>query len=411
MNKHLLILLCGLLLGVGCGPAPEPPFDESPKPLDNPSFTRQWETELTTESDNPVTEIYLSDQYVFAYRKAGISAVMDRASGRLLHVDHPKDAKLRLHPPVVLKDRIVYPTTTYLEVFDTGGRYIEHPTKPTDELDKPFSQSLEYPIRSDVVGLGKQVFFGADYAGGGRAIAVDMTRPYKTDIWMLMTPGSSVTSGPAVLKDVVYIASDNGKVAAVAADTREPIWPLEQGVFGTYGRVDANLEADQTGVYVASTDTKLYCIQRAGGRVKWQYFAGVPLHHNVTLTKDMVYLPVKGSGLVAIDKNSTSQATDRQARWVAADATQFLSEDDQYVYVRTKANQIAALDKQSGQQRFVSKRPDLVAFAENEKGDGIIYVATRNSRVIAARPVLQPGVIGEVVLAPVDAADALALAR
>lgn len=409
MNKHLLILLCGLFLGLGCNPPPPPGFNENPQLLDNPSFSRQWGTNLAHGDYDPVTEIYLSDQYVFAYRRSGTSSVLDRATGRLLHIDNPKDGKLRLHPPVVLKDRIVYPTTTYLEVFDTDGRYIEHATKPTDEIDKPFSQSLEFPIRSDVVGLGKQVYFGADYSGSGRAIEVDMTRPYVPEIWTLMTPGSSISAAPAVLKDVVYIAADNGKVAAVATDTREPIWPLEQGVFGTYGRVDANLAADLTGVYVASTDTKLYCLQRAGGRVKWQYFAGTPLHTGAILTKDMVYLVVPGTGLAAIDKNSTVQGT-RTARWTAADATQFLSEDDKYVYVRTTQNQIAALDKATGQQRFVSRRPDLVAFGENTKGDGICYVSTQLGRIIAVRPVLHPGEIGEVVLAPV-APTAVAVAR
>jgi len=404
LNKHLLILLCGICIGFGCARPPEPGFNENPQPLDNPSFARQWGTDLTRGNDDPVTEMYLSDQYVFAYRRSGTSSVMDRGTGRLLHIDNPRDGVQRLHPPVVLKDRIVYPTTTYLEVFDTDGRYIEHATKPTDELDKPFSQSLDFPIHSDAVGLGKQVFFGADYQGGGRAIEIDMTRPYRPELWTLMTPGSGISAAPAVLKDVVYIASDNGKVAAVATDTREPIWPLDQGVFGTYGRVDANLAADQTGVYVASTDTKLYCLQRAGGRVKWQYFAGAPLHSGPVLTKDIVYLSVPRTGLVAINKNDIAKGINREARWTAADATQFLSEDDHYIFVRTSGNQIAALDKASGQQQFVSKRPDLVAFATNAKGDGIVYVATRGGRVISVRPVVHPGEMGEVVLVPVPQA-------
>lgn len=410
MNKHLLILICGLFLGLGCYTPSPPGFDENPQLLENPTFSRQWATNLAHGDYDAVTSIYLSDQYVFAYRQGGTSSVLDRATGRLLHIDNPRDGNQRLHPPVVLKDRIVYATTTYLEVFDATGRYIEHPVKPTDELDKPFSQSMEYPIRTDLVGLGKMVFFGADYSDGGRAVAVDMTRPYVPEAWtLLLAPNSSVTAAPAVLKDVVYFASDSGKVAAVATDTREPIWPLEQGVFGTYGRVDANLAADQTGVYVASTDSKLYCLQRAGGRVKWQYFAGTPLHKGPTLTKDTVYLAVPGTGLVAIDKNSAVQGT-RNARWTASDATQFLSEDDKYVYVRTTQNQIAALDKATGQQRFTSHRPDLVAFGENTKGDGICYVSTQLGRIIAVRPVLSPGVVGELVLAPAAPA-AVALAR
>ena len=404
MNKHLLTVLCAALLGAGCAAKqPNGGVPDVALPLENKSFSRQWATNLFA-GDNPITAIHLSDQFVFAYREDGTSSVIDRANGRLLHVDEPKEAKTYFHPPVVLNDRIVYPTTTYLEVFDFAGRYIPHATKVTDELDKPFSQELKFPIRSDVVGIGKLVFFGADYSGSGRGVEIDMTRPYVPDVWTLMEPGSSISSAPALLKDIVYIAADNGKVAAVATDTRDPIWTLERGVFGTYGGIVANLAADQTGVYVASLDTKLYCLQRTGGKVKWQYFAGEPLRNGPVLTKDLVFEFVPGTGLVALDKTevptSKNPTYNREPRWVAVNATQLLSEDDTYAYVRTTKNQVLAIDKKSGQPRFSSRRNDLATFGTNTKGDGIIYVATSDGLVMSVKPVLTPGQVGEIVLAP-----------
>jgi outer membrane protein assembly factor BamB len=415
VNKHLLILLAAaVFLGFGCNHEKPVEFSTEPQPLQNPSFTRQWATTLRGGGNDSVTAVHVSDQFVFAYRQGGTSSVMDRATGRLLHVDYPKEGSERIHPPVVMKDRIIYPTTSYLEVYDFDGRYIPHATKPTDELDKPFSQTLGFPIRSDAVGAGKQLFFGADFPGSGRAVAIDMTRPYVPEFWTLMTPGSSVSAAPALLKDVVYVASDNGKIAAVATDSREPIWPLEGATFSAYGGVVANLAADTTGVYIASLDTKLYCLQRASGKVRWQYFAGVPLKEGPILTKDMVYQMVPGQGLAAIDKNppagSKNSGNNRDARWTAGDAVAFASEDDHYTYVRTPGNQIAAIDKKTGQQRFVSHRNDLVAFAVNTKGDGIIYVATAGARIMAVRPVLQPGAVGELVLVPV-APEPVAMAR
>ena len=388
---------------VGAAKAPNGGVPEVALKLENKSFSRHWATHLSA-GHNPITAIHVSDQFIFAYRQDGTSSVMDRATGRLLHVDEPKEAKTHFHPPVVLKDRIVYPTTTYLEVFDLDGRYIPHATKVTDEIDKPFSQELKFPIRSDAVGIGKLVFFGADFSGSGRAVEIDMTRPYVPDVWTLMEPGASIPAAPALLKDIVYFAADNGKVAAVATDTREPIWTLDKGVFGTYGGIVANLAADQTGVYVASLDTKLYCLQRTGGKVKWQYFAGVPLRDGPVLTKDLVFQFVPDTGLVAIDKTeipmSKNPTFNREPRWVAADATQILSEDDTYAYVRTTKNQVLAIDKKSGQPKFSSRRNDLTTFGTNTKGDGIIYVATSDGMVISVKPVLTPGQVGEIVLVP-----------
>ena len=409
----MILLVAAAALAGGCGSnnIGETP---NPQPLPNKSFAREWSAELRGGGDDPVTAVHVTDQFVFAYRQGGTSTVIDRASGRLLHIDEPKDGAQRMHPPVILKDRIVYPTTTYLEVFDLSGRYVPHATKPSDEMDKPFSQALKFPIRSDVVGMGKLVFFGADFEGGGRVVAVDLMRPYVPDIWTLLTPGASVSAAPALSKDTVFVAAENGTVAAVTIDSRAPLWTLPNGVFGTYGGVTGNLALDASGLYVASNDTKLYCLLPTSGKVKWQYFAGAALRDGPVLTKDLVYQMVPNAGLAAIDKSeaisSQSPTYNRQPRWIAIDATQFLSEDDRYAYVRTGDNHIVAVDKKTGQRAFTSQRNDLAACGVNTKGDGIIYAATTNGRVMAVKPVLQPGLVGELVMVPMPR-EAIATVR
>lgn len=399
----MVVLLSAVAIVAGCNHS-TPRFNESPQPLPKDSFTRQWATELTGGADNPVTALYASDQFVFAYRQDGSSSVMNRTTGQLLHVDTPKDGAHRMHPPVVLKDRIVYPTTTYLDVFDFSGRYVPHPTRPSDDQEGPFSQSLNFVIRSDAVGAGKMLYMGADFADSGRAVEVDMGRPYVPAVWTLMTPGASISAAPALLKDAVFVASENGQVAAVQTDTRAPLWSLPNGVFETGGGVTGNLVADSTGLYIASTDTKLYCLGVGNGKLKWQYFAGAALREGPVVTKNLVYQHVPGTGLAALEKGVASgigeKGFDRKPRWVVENGRQFLAEDDQYVYVRTRDNAVEAVDKANGQVRFKSKRPDLAAFATNTK-DGTVFVATAAGRVMAVKPVLQAGSVGELVFAPV----------
>jgi len=415
VSKHLLILtLSATALVAGCAAKPSEPIPP-PGPLQTKSFARQWATSLQSGAENPVTAVHVSDQFVFAYRQDGSANVMDRATGRLLHIDYPRGGTTRIHPPVILgKDRIVYPTTTFLEVFDFDGHYIPHATKPSDEIDKPFSQEFRYAIRSDVVGVGKLVFFGADFPGSGRVVEVDMTRPYVPDIWTLVEPGAGVSAAPALSKDVVYVASEDGNVAAVSIESRAPLWSLPNGVFGTHGGVEGNLTQDETGLYVASTDTKLYYLAKASGKIKWQYFASVPLREGPVVTKDMVYQIVPGVGLAAIDKTPSAEelasSYDRKPAWIDYSAVQFLSEDGKYIYVRSNDNHIVALDKKTGQVRFASRRNDLAVFATNAKGDGVIYASTPGSRIMAIRPILEPGEVGELVMAPATP-ESLASAR
>jgi len=411
VSKHLLkLMLAALALtALGCTTPPKPTYKT--EPLTARSFARQWATELADGASKPVTALYVVDKYVFAYRDDGSSSVIDKASGRLVEVDHPKGATVRFHPPVVLKDRIVYPTTTYLEVFEVGGHYIPHPLRKTDETDKPFSQELSFPIRSDVVGAGKLVFFGADFRSSGRGVAVDMTRTYVPDVWTLMTPKSFVSSGPALGKDAVFLASERGYVTKVSIEDRKPLWALPEGQFGTYGGVLADLVLDGVNLYVASTDTKLYCLFENSGRVQWQFFAGEALKTAPAVTKDLVYQYIPSRGLAAIDKKIGSDANNsRSPRWIANGVVKFLAQDDTYAYGATSDNHVVALDKASGQEKFRSRRKDFAAFAISTAGDGIIYVADENARVTAVKPILQSGAAGEVVLEPTPV-QPLAMAR
>lgn len=413
MSKHLLILILapiGLLIGCNHRTA----YNENPQPLGARTFARQWATQLDHPDASPVTAVHVVDKFVFAYRQDGSSTVMDRATGQMLHREQPRGGVVRMHPPVLLPNRIIYPTTTFLEVYDFEGRYIPHPARPSDESDKPFSQELKFAIHSDVVAQGHFAFFGADFRDSGRGVEVDLTRPYVPDIWTLMAPGSSIIAAPALNKQDAFFASETGWVAAVTIENRQPVWDLEQNVFGTYGGIIANLVHDNNELYIASTDTKLYCLADKSGKVKWQFYAGHALRQPPVVTKTTVYLPIPSAGLAAIDKvapaGTQGEASSRQARWIARDAVQFLSEDDKHTYVVTGDNHIAALDKKTGDVVFVSQRNDFVAYGVNPTGDGIVYACDGNARILAIRPVLEGGGVGEIVMLP-PKPQAVAIAR
>ncbi len=150
--------------------------------------------------------------------------------------------------------------------------------------------------------------------------------------------------------------------------------------------------------YISCTDSKLYCIDRGTGRLKWQYFATAPLTSGPQITKDLVFQYVPNRGLAAIPK--TAGDFNRDAAWVLPEATMYLAEDDKYAYVRLRGNILGAVDKTTGEVKFRSKRSDLDVYGVNTK-DGIIYAATKTGQVLAIKPVLKPGTVGELVEVPV----------
>lgn len=409
MRMHLVTLLvcaAGLSAVAGCGPeakVPEPMPAPGPIPLN--SFVRSWAQDLGLPAGDRVKELHVRDSTVYAYSRDGRVIVMARDSGRQQWgTQIRRSDRGGMHPPVELKGRVVVPTSSTLEVFET--------TEGTLLKSVP----LKLAARSDAVGAGDLVFLGGDHANAGRVIAVNVAKKYAHTAWDWMIPKGGLASTPALFEEVLYVGGGDGNVYAVAAETREPLWPLKNSAFPTNGPIVGDVAADESGVYVASTDNNVYVLNRDTGRLKWQYYGGRPLTDGPTLTAQNVYVRVPDAGIAAFSKSEVEAddpqlGSNRQPLWLAAGMTQFLAEDEQFAFLRReKDNAIVATDKATGEQMFVNNRRDLTHFATNPKGDGVIFAASESNRVLAIRPVLKPGVVGELVWHEQDPTEALASA-
>lgn len=386
MTKHLLTLLAAASLMLGC--AHEEPAPDPIAPLPAQSFKRDWAANLRLDNDS-ITRVFVKEDVVIAYTKKHTAFVINKSSGYIRFIAEITDSPIPPRDPVVLKDRIIFPTNSTLEIYRRDGRFER-------------SYTTQSSLRTNAVGspTGSRVFFGVDTPGAGRMVAVEtLPGDYKpvNQKWELMSDkGAPINGAPAVNAGVVYVAFEDGNVYAVNADNRAPIWATSTGLtFKTYGPVQADVRADDYGVYVPSTDTKFYCLDKTQGKIKWSYFAGSSLRETPWVTSTMVYLPVRDRGIVAIDKINGPSV--REPKWTVKDMVKLVSEDEKYAYFQRADNIVVAIDKATGEQKFTSKRTDLTTFATNTK-DGIIYAATREGAVLAITPVLKPGFTGEIAL-------------
>jgi hypothetical protein len=367
--------------GAGCAKKEDPQSTGIAENLPVQSFKRDWAADLDLKDDT-IDRVFLREDMVIAYTQKRMAYAISRDSGFVRFSTLIADTRIAPHEPVVLKDRIVFPTDSTLELYRRDGRF---------ERSYKTSSSL----RTNAAGspTGSRVFFGVDSPGAGRIAAVETLpgqyQPVR-QVWELMSDkGAPVHAAPVTAQGVVYAAFDDGKVYAVNEGTRAPIWSISTGpTFQTYGPILADLRVDDFGLYVASADSKFYCLDKTQGRKKWEYFAGAALRTAPEVTATAVYLPVSGRGLAALDK------TNGGLKWVMKDAVKLVSEDDKLAYLQRADNRIVAVDKQTGEQRFTSRRTDLVAFASNTKG-GTVYAATKDGTILAISPVLKPGNVGE----------------
>jgi outer membrane protein assembly factor BamB len=396
--KHTWIFLTGLaLFACGCQSAPPPP--QKPQLLTPPTFDLGWRYDSNDKS--PIVSMYCRGDNLFAYTQSGTSYVMLRKSGKLQQIDAVPGATGQMKAPALLKDTIVYATAGGVYLYDLHGNITR-------------SISLKYTLTSGVAGVKDNLFVAEAFPDGGRMAAIDLNMiggttydPHPETIeaqpvrWEYLVQRTGIVSTPVVLKDAVYVAGENGSVAALATSDREPIWPLDNGVFQCGDAVLADLAVDDFGVYIASYDSKLYCLNPNNGKVRWQYYAQAPLTATPVATKDLVFEFVPEHGIVAIDKfagadHSKPPTYDRTPRWTAENCTDFLAEDAKYVYLLRNDKHISARDKITGNEVFASKRGDIIAVAANN-ADGTIYATLAGNQVIAVNAVTLPGVVGELV--------------
>ena len=378
-------LLTGAMLLAGCRNDDKDTVAE-PVQLTANTFAVEWRAEAPV-GDGEIRRLHVNEDRVMAVNSDNRCFFLNRKSGHINQITQVGQIQDTVFEPLTLPTQIVFPSTNNVTVLNREGA-------------KQYQIRMRYAVASGVVGDPDRLFLGFDSPNGGRVAAIaNKAQPYDvTPLWELLTRGQ-VSATPAYQAGQVYAGSRDGNVYAVLGETREVLWPgLEGARFQTGGPILADVKADKDGVYVASMDSKLYCLDLNTGRVKWRYYAGPALREDSTpiVTTSSLYLFVPGQGVVSIDKNNRNEI--RPAKWAVGNARRYIAEDEQHVYLQMNDNRIAAVDKQSGQPRFASTRRDFTAFALNPI-DSMIYAATKNGTIYAIRPVLKPGGMGELVVA------------
>ncbi len=389
MKQHLLInALLLSLIATGCREQKQAPQVGL---LSNAGFLKQWEAPLGLSRD-PIRALYLRNEQLIAYSASNRAYFVDAAAGTLTGIDRVVAPGYRLYPPIALTDYFAIPTTATVEVFDKQAHRVE-------------SMKPLLPIQGPGTGNGNSLYIPTS-STTARLSRYDVSNAQIANVWDLYT-SDRLQAAPVVFSDAVYAGGTDGKVWAVTAN-RLGLWNLPNGVFLTDGPITADLAADEFGLYVASQDRKLYCLDRSSGKIKWTYYAEAALLDGPVVIGNNVYQMVPGMGLVSINKTEGRFA--RDAMWTQSAARQVLSADEKYVYVRGGGNSILALDRATGQIAFQNVRTDLTVFATNLTTP-TIYAATRAGSILAIKPVIKPGETGEIVLETTTVKEQLASAE
>lgn len=335
----------------------------SPNALRQAGLMSYWQAELPLKRGDSVDAVCLLDESLYVATRLGDLHAVDPGVGLLRWAHNVAAQGRRVFKPSHLSTvegraavLVAHAEGAYVYARDTGAVLAEIP-----EL---------WTAGSGAVGDARSFYVGSI---DGHIYAVRWydpihRKPIRT--WKLLG-GGPVTSTPVLIDNVLYFASQNGRVYACTADWNKDLqWPP----FATEAAIVADLYVDESGVYVASLDRSLYRLDVTTGALLWRHRFPHPLRDAPIVSQRTVYQYCRGAGLYAIDVDT------HELLWTQPSATAFVSRRAERTCVLLEDDRIAVLDSTSGKMRSVVPLLSRSVVAANPQGLAF-YIVTQDGEM------------------------------
>jgi len=188
---------------------------------------------------------------------------------------------------------------------------------------------------------------------------------------------SMITS---VLADEAFVifSTAAGNIICMNPDNSTRQWQ-----FDAFGAIAGPIVRDWASLFFASKDTNVYRVDMIGPpekkRLVWKYQANAVLDQAPRVTAEVVYQPVRGKGVVAIDKEAGTRL------WSLPGGLDLLAEHRNRAYVMTKAGTLTVMDNVNAKKLYSVNFADASKYATNA-ADEKIYVSDERGRMVCLQP-------------------------
>ncbi len=239
---------------------------------------------------------------------------------------------------------------------------------PASSVSDPIRRMAS--ISGAVVALGPLVF-GLILLGNHLFIPPKISGPVSLR-WSYLT--GSYASSPAVADGTVYLGSDDRKVYALDAATGRLRWD-----FTTGNGIYAGPAVSGGIVYIGSDDGKLYALNAATGQLRWAYTSHYPVESTPVVADGTVYFGSFNHKVCALD------AATGRLRWSysAQDAvTSSPVVAGGIVYFGSFDDKVYALNAATGRLRWSFTTGSYV-FSSPAVSGGVVYIGSEDAKVYA----------------------------
>ena len=334
----------------------------SPELLKHAGLKTVWESELPIKKGETLAQLVLLGNRVYAISSRNYVVSMDKDTG--------KNVFSRTIAPegFPITGLVLYGDT----ILCVGGSKLE-------ELD------VETGKRRSHVDVGFGITCPAARNSGFFYVAGTDKRMhvYRADdrvqIFEAAAINDSAITSVVADDDFVIFATDAGDVISVAPDVPRRLWQ-----FKAAEAVAGQVVKDWMSLFFASEDTNVYRLDVVGlpekTRLIWKYQAAAVLDRAPRVTQEVVYQPVRGKGLTAIDKETGSRL------WRVPGGVDLLAEARGRAYVITEGEKLVVMDNAKAKRLHSVNFAGATVYLSNT-GDDKFYVADKRGRVACLQPV------------------------
>jgi outer membrane protein assembly factor BamB len=244
-----------------------------------------------------------------------------------------KSCGIYLESSPIIIDNVLYLFTPsgYLEAFETQNG------------QKLWELLLEPGLASQITFQGKTIYVAGD---DGYIAAVDIQAQHL--IWRSKT-GNARNFDPAITDGdgVICVSDKDGCLYGLAQETGEQMWTFHPAK-------DMNMSSPSTShgmAYVASCNGNLYAVDVLTGHQRWQAEIGLCDQNTVpVIHRGFIYIATKKGNLYQLDAESGQIAKQMKVGEEKLSSPLSLAINDQIIYIQSFGGSFSAIDLQSGQE-------------------------------------------------------------
>lgn len=191
-------------------------------------------------------------------------------------------------------------------------------------------------------------------------------------VWRHKAP-LEITSSPVSDGEHVAFASLSGSVYSIGAGEHRLNFQFE-----TDERISTQMGRGAGGLYIASRDTRLYCLNFDTGLHRWTFTAGVPVRTQPQVIGNNVYVAPHNDGIYCLS------AATGAIKWHQPRATTFLALTDNYLFATDALNNIMLLSHEDGGLIGEARLRGYSSHLPNERTDRL-FLASPTGRILCIR--------------------------